>query len=285
MDVEEDDVILTFYGGHGSHAPNNEDDPWPQYLMNSGFENQGNWVPMASLAKWVQAKNPRLAIILSNCCNAIQPKTTIKPLWAMGGDYTNIDAKKTENYKKLFSAKGLVMATSSKLGELSWCNSLSGGLYTCDFIEALDMVGSGKIESNWDVLLQKAYDICSSRDIVDRSGSHYKQHPYFKVNSNSGPVPPGVDKRKSNDPLDQMLIDLLSKDRTARLSVIPSMLGSNHFGKYREILTVGTDLETVVEHEKPNDFLRRISLSPYIKHVNIIREESGDLIVHEVRTK
>ena len=283
MDVEEDDVILTFYSGHGSHAPNNETDPWPQYCMNTGFENQGNWVPMASLAKWVMEKTPRLSIILSNCCNSIQRGTTAKPLWAMGGDYSVLDERKAENLKKLFSAKGLVMATSSKLDEYSWCGSM-GGLFTNDFVQALDMVGSGKLSPDWGALLKKAEDLCVAHDII-HDGTRYKQHPYYKIDSNPGSMPRGVDNPKSNDPLDQMLIDLLAKDRTTRLSVIPSMLGSNHFGKYREILTVGTDLETVVEHEKPNDFLRRISLSPYIKQVNIIREESGDLIVHEVRIK
>ena len=36
MDVEPDDVILTFYGGHGSHAEN-DPDPWPQYLKIKGI--------------------------------------------------------------------------------------------------------------------------------------------------------------------------------------------------------------------------------------------------------
>ena len=74
MDVEPDDVILTFYGGHGSHAEN-DSDPWPQYCMNSGFENQGNWVPMASLQKWIEAKHARLSVIISNCCNVVQDAT------------------------------------------------------------------------------------------------------------------------------------------------------------------------------------------------------------------
>lgn len=284
MDVEDGDVIMTFYGGHGSHAPNNEDDPWPQYLMNSGFENQGNWVPMASLAKWVRAKNPRLAIILSNCCNSVQEATTKKPLWAMGGDYTSLDGIVADRYKKLFSAKGLVMATSSKLGEVSWCGIPDGGLYTCDFFEALKMVGTGKVNPDWESLLKKAYDLCAARDIRAHDGV-YKQHPYYEVNSNPGHVDRRDDKRKFNDPLDQLLSNLLSRERSDRLDMIQGLLSKNYFGKFNLILTVGTDLETVIENETPNNFLRRISLSPYIKQVNIIKEESGILTVHEVRTK
>ena len=181
MDVEENDVILTFYGGHGSHAPNNENDPWPQYCMNTGFEDQENWVPMAALANWVQVKRPRLAIILSNCCNVVQRATTVKPLWAMGGDYTSLNGVNADNYKKLFATKGLVMATSSKIPEPSWCNSAAGGLYTCDLIEALEMVGAGKIAPNWNTVLQKAYDLCAARVIIDKEGTRHKQHPYFKV--------------------------------------------------------------------------------------------------------
>lgn len=286
MYVEEDDVILTFYGGHGSHATNNEIDPWPQYCMNTGFENQNNWVPMALLEKWVRAKNPRLAIILSNCCNVVQGATTIKPLWAMGGDYTRLDGKKADNYKKLFSIKGIVMATSSKIPEPSWCNDGCGGLFTCDLVQALDMVGDGSLAADWNAVLKKTYDLCCMRDIVDRNGEHYKQHPYYEVKGRgNGVVPPSVDRdRKDNDPLGQALLDITNKktNTSFRLAMIPTIV-NRHMSGCSKVMTVGTDLETVVDYEDPEVFLRRICLSPYIRQVIVLRTEGNMLIVHEVR--
>lgn len=289
MDVDEDDVILTFYGGHGSHAEN-DPDPYPQYLMNSGFENQGNWVPMATLRKWVEAKGARLSIIISNCCNVVQKATTKKPLWAMGGDYTSLDNLNADNYKRLFAAKGLVMATSSKVPEPSWCGIPYGGLYTCDFIQAMKLVGTGSVAPDWNSVLDKAYSLCAARDIVDRDGQHHRQHPYqkFYPNGKSNPVPPAppVDRRKDSDPLGQVLLNLVNKstDQSKRLAMIPNIV-SSYFGSYSKVMTIGTDMETVVEYENPQDFLRRICLSPYIKQVNIVSKDGGMLTVHEIRTQ
>lgn len=287
LDVEENDVILTFYGGHGSHAENNENDPWPQYCMNTGFEDQSNWVPMASLAKWVQAKKPRLAIIISNCCNSVQKATTIKPLWAMGGNYTSLNGIKAEYYKKLFSAKGLVMVTSSKVSEPSWCGVPDGGLFTCDLIQALKMVGTGELSPDWNTVLQKAYTFCSNRDIVDREGQHHKQHPYFKIYPTGSPDDVnGHNNRRDKNPLGQALLDIVNKNinQSERLAMIPNIL-NKHFEHFSKVMTVGTDMETVIDYENPKDFLRRICLSPYIKQINIISESDGILTVHEVRTK
>lgn len=290
LDVDEDDVILTFYGGHGSHAKN-DPDPWPQYCMNTGFEDQSNWVPMSHVAKWVQAKNPRLAIILSNCCNVVQGATTIKPLWAMGGDYTKQDDVSASKYKELFSAKGLVMATSSKVPEPSWCNAVMGGLFTSDLIDVLQMVGSGSVLPDWNSVLKRTYDKCSARDIVDRDGNHHRQHPLYEVTGGKGPVTPPVDPpidkpRVDNDPLQQVLNELVNKDvnQDARLDKRQGIL-SRYFDGISKVRTVGTDMKTVVEYEDPADFLRRICLSPFIKKVNVLSKENGTLIVHEIRTQ
>lgn len=289
LDIEEDDVILTFYGGHGSHAKN-DPDPWPQYCMNTGFEDQSNWVPMSHVAKWVQAKNPRLAIILSNCCNVVQGATTIKPLWAMGGDYTSLDGVSADKYKQLFSAKGLVMATSSKVPEPSWCNAVMGGLFTSDLIDVLQMVGSGSVSPDWNAVLKRTYDKCSARDIIDRDGNHHKQHPLYEVTGGKGPkgpVPPDppVDKPKvDNDPLQQALNELVNSglSQDSRLSKRQGIL-NRYFSGISKVRTVGTDMKTVVEYEDPADFLRRICLSPFIKKVNVLSKENSTLTVHEIR--
>lgn len=289
LDVEEDDVILTFYGGHGSHAKN-DPDPWPQYCMNTGFEDQSNWVPMATVAKWIQEKNPRLAIILSNCCNVVQGATTIKPLWAMGGDYTSLDNVSAEKYKELFSAKGLVMATSSKVPEPSWCNAVVGGLFTSDLIDVLQMVGSGSVSPDWESVLQKAYDKCSIRDIVDRDGNHHKQHPLYEIkkDGNPGKIIGGGGGKKpvDNDPLQQALNELVDKmiNQDVRLDKRQDIL-NRHMSGINKVRTVGTDMKTVVEYENPSDFLRRVCLSPFIKKINILNNENGTLIVHEIRTQ
>lgn len=290
MDVESNDVMFVFYGGHGSHAENNESDPWPQYCMNTGFENQANWLPMMTLAKWINEKNARLSIIVSNCCNKEQAPTTIKPLWADDGRATKLDGFNAENYKKLFSVQGSVLATSSKLGQYSWCNENNGGFFTCDFIDVLDMVGKGAVAPDWNKVLKEAYDRCSARQIRTQNG-FAAQNPYYKVNV-SGPgthvPPPPGDNPPINKPRTESLADALANimnknvNQDARIDLIYT-IASKYFDSGAKVITVGNDMKTQFEYEDVTDFLRRICLSPYIKGVNIISESRSLLKVHELR--
>lgn len=283
MEVGSDDVIFTFYGGHGSHAENNASDPWPQYLMNSGFENQSNWIPMAEFARWIKEKGARLSIITSNCCNKEQSGTTIKPLWADDGRATKLDNLDAEKFRKLFAAKGVVMATSSKLGQYSWCNGY-GGLFTCDFIDVLDMVGKGQIVPDWEEILKKTYDMCSARVIRTREYPYTAvQNPYYKVSVNGG-----SSKRKRPPKSNTTLIDALGEitDRSisedTRIDMIDGII-SKYFDLGATVITVGNDMETQFAEESVRQFLRRIILSPSIKGVNILNESRTLLRVHEIR--
>lgn len=300
MEVDPEDVVLTFYGGHGSHAENNEDDPWPQYCMNSGFENQGNWVPMAELEKWIAAKNPRLRIILSNCCNKEQSGTTVKPLWADEGRATSLNGLKADYYKQLFSACGSVMATSSKLGQYSWCN-MYGGVYTNDFWTVMKWVGEGQVAPDWESVLTKVYEICSQREIRTNEYPYRAvQNPYHKVELGRKPkVDKPIDKiDKHDDKIDDIEVDKprninplsralerlvdkrISQDR--RLDMIPEIL-QQFFGYGSKVMTYGNDMKTAVDLEDAAVFLRRICMSPNIRQINIIKESSELLEVHEVK--
>lgn len=296
--VESDDVIFTFYGGHGSHAENNESDPWPQYCMNTGFENQNNWVPMATVRKWVEAKNARLNIIVSNCCNKEQAPTTIKPLWAQGGRATDLSGLNGDNYKKLFDASGTVMATSSKLGQLSWCNCY-GGLFTSDFISVLEMVGKGQIAPDWETILSKVSNMCGSRNIETNDPPYRAvQNPYCKVYLNgNGNSDRGKDRNdrgkddndgrtpyKKNSSLADALASLTDRSvsEDARLSMINGII-SKYFNSNAEVITVGKDLTTQFAEEPVRDFLKRICQIPSIKGISIIEENRDFIKVHELR--
>lgn len=283
MEVGPDDVVFTFYGGHGSHATNNAEDPWPQYCMNTG--DQSKWIPMAQVEKWIAQKNPRLRIIMSNCCNKEQEGVTIKPMWANDDRATRLDGLNANAFRKLFSSKGCVMSTSSKLGQYSWCNQY-GGLFTNQFWAAMQKLGEGKIQPDWNSLLNTAsIDI----DVNTREGI-VKQSPYYKVslsdrrdNGGSGTTrrPP---VNNDNETLNQALSKLVNKsiDQDSRLSMIPAIM-RKFFNSGSKVITIASDMTTGVDFEDAEDFLRRICLSPYVSGITLLNDDTNMLKVHELR--
>lgn len=281
MQVGPDDVVFVFYGGHGSHAMNNAEDPWPQFCMNTN--NQDKWLPMAKLEKWIAAKNPRLRIITANCCNKEQDGVSIKPMWVNDERATNLAGLKPEYFRKLFSQKGSVMSTSSRLGQYSWCNRY-GGLFTNQFWAAMEQLGQGKIQPDWNSLLKVAsveIDVPTERGIV-------KQNPYYQINLGSGsdsdrrpPVRRDVTKKGT---LNQNLAKLIDKtiDADTRLAMIPSIL-SQFFRSGSKVITYASDMTTAVDFEDAEDFLRRICLSPYVNGIAILNDDTNMLKVHELR--
>ena len=279
MNVGPDDVVFTFYGGHGSHAPNNSNDPWPQYCMNTG--NQSQWLPMAQVDKWVAEKNPRLRITMANCCNVVQEGVTIKPMWANNDRATKLDGYDAAAFRKLFGHKGKIMMTSSKLGQYSWCNSY-GGLFTNQFWASMSDLGQGKIKPDWESLVASA-----GREIsVNTDRGTVPQTPFYEIDLQGNRVRNPVPRHNPDHSgsLSGMIAGLLDKSisQDTRLAMIPQIL-SKFFNSSSKVITVASDMTTMVEYEDASDFLQRICLSPYIKGISLLNDDTQNLKVHELR--
>lgn len=120
LDVEPDDVVFFFYSGHGGRALNDAD-IFPQMCMNNP-SNQSLYLPVTHVEKLIEKKNPRLAIIITECCNSESAGIKIKPLFAMSDEeYSSVGDYNAQALKDLFfNAKGMVKISSSKPTEYSW---------------------------------------------------------------------------------------------------------------------------------------------------------------------
>lgn len=295
LQVEANDVVFFYYGGHGSHAAYNETDPFPQMCLGEDYET--NWVPVTLIKNIITKKNPRLSVILTGCCNKEDSGVSIKSLVAESGDYTYETQVNKEAYKKLFlESTGIVMMTSSKLGQYSYSGK-EGGIFCLSFWDTMKLVGANKVEADWKAICESVKQYVSKTPIRAEEGIVY-QEPYYEIQPfrsirpilNTNRITHRITTVNNNisslyNDINQLLNKSVSIDN--RMIMVDDVL-SKHFTHDAKVLTIGRDMSTVVDYEDAETFLRRIIMSPFILQINIIEENGGlnSLIrVHEVRTK
>lgn len=295
LDIRSDDVVFFYYGGHGTHAFDNENDKFPQMCL--GEEYQDNYVPVTLVKNAIVRKSPRLAVILTGCCNKEQRGVTVKSVVAESGNYTKETELNKDAFKKLFlESTGSVVMTSSKVGQYSFSGK-EGGIFCLKFWTAMDEVGKGELTPDWNTICEVVKQNVAQVPIKTKEGTVH-QEPYYEITPGRGSSPLINTNRttsrtttvnNSQSSLANELNKLLDKTLTvdSRLQMIQGIL-SNHFSYGAKVRTLGRDMTTVVDYEDAEIFLRRITMSPFIKQINIIEENGRQntiLTVHELRTR
>lgn len=289
LEVGRDDVILFFYSGHGTHAARNAEDPWPQMCMNTSIESL--FMPVMSVDKLLANKQPKLRIILTDCCNVEDSRVSVKPKLTQLSGPTSLKDFNTDAIKKLFLGnKGKVMMTSSKLGQYSHsCNYYDiGSIFTNYVIEAFDEIGQG-ISPTWEAYCKAVHDMTLAHEFENKS---IKQEPYYMVSVNGSSqrnddvrrIPSTSQKTDLFKAL-QTLVDHNSTEdqRLAKISDIQR----TYFTSSAHVVTVGRNGTSKIMYEDVDDFLRRLALSSNIKQINILEGDNDGknsiITVHEVR--
>lgn len=293
LEIAPDDVVFFFYSGHGGRALN-DSDPFPQMCMNIP-SNQALYMPVAHVEKLIKQKNPRLAIIITECCNSEDPGIKIKPLYAMSTDkYTSASQYNTKALRDLFfNTKGVVKISSSKAKEYSWiCNTLEvggGGLFTNQLIDSFnDAVISRRLSADWNTIFNDIHTKVYALQIP-HDGQIYRQEPIAKIydtQTDDKQIDKGIKNQIGN--LDESLQYLVNssistENRLAKISEVKK----RHFTPDAKVVTIAANGSTIVDYEDVDVFLKRIVLSPYIKRINVLNgsnDSHNTLIkVHEIR--
>lgn len=177
--------------------------------------------------------------------------------------------------------------TSSRAKEYSYTGD--GGSFFCHvFWTVMNGVGEGMIDADWNILCKNVQEYVSSIAIHAENGIAY-QHPDYRVNTSCEGVS-NIKKDKKNGDTNSSISDAInslldkSKSIDSRLNMIPSIM-SNHFSSVQLVRTLARNMTTVVDHEDPNTFLMRITMSPYIEQVNIVEQNGSIMSVHEIRSR
>ena len=176
VSVSSDDVVFFYYGGHGARAMN-DPDPFPQMCLGSVI--QSKYVPATKVKNMIMAKNPRLLIMMTGCCNKespyVQPKDTEFLCFRTRKQRVALKA-----VKKLFiEPRGVVMMTSSVQGEYSWITP-KGSFFALALWDAITRSGEGALSPNWKEICREVQRQVSTQPIYS-GGETYSQNPYYEI--------------------------------------------------------------------------------------------------------
>lgn len=137
-----DDTVFFYYSGHGAVLAN----------VGHALTTSGGDVLRSEVRDAIRAKNPRLAVVLTDCCaNVVRraPRTAPAPQAPAAPR-----AETPPIRSLLFGHRGVVDILSSDVGESSWCSKESGGFFTATLVQGLltpfahdlDLDGDGFVE-------------------------------------------------------------------------------------------------------------------------------------------
>jgi hypothetical protein len=152
LQIDEDDVVIFYFSGHGYRTPGKGDSPWP----NLYFSRVEKGIDFDLIGQKLETYNPRFLMVIADACNNIISDEYAPPLVRKMIFMRTPEQSLEENYRKLFlDFKGVVMMTSSKAGEYSWGTN-RGGLFTLALLQNLANEVKFSSDPSWYTILDKA---------------------------------------------------------------------------------------------------------------------------------
>jgi hypothetical protein len=156
LEVQEDDVVIFYFSGHGYRTPSKGDSLWP----NLYFSLRDEGVEYEKVVAILQQKNPRLLLTVADVCNNVISEFNAPMLVKSMMFREGAEKKVNDNYRKLFlQTRGMVRITSSKAGEYSWATR-RGGTFTLALLKNMEVELSSSVPADWGKMLDRtAYEV------------------------------------------------------------------------------------------------------------------------------
>lgn len=146
------DIVFFIYNGHGGRSHNDES-KYPRMCLASHYES--NWMKVSDLNNRLREKDPRLMIVVTDCCNSYYDRRSGNNESSYGISNNNIQG---EGIRHLFlNYIGEVCMTASSPGEYGWGTS-QGGILSLNFIDVIYKFDTMGNSANWLDFLQMISD-------------------------------------------------------------------------------------------------------------------------------
>lgn len=286
-----EDIVIFGYFGHGGRDKSDVSE-FPQMCL--GSNNPSDFVPLEDVKDALVRKGAHFVFVTGDCCNnyaSIGAKRGV--LDAQGATVLSTD--ENEIAKKLFFMEGSVISAGCQKGEYSWVNSLSGGFFTNGYLEEWENYLAEKpANPDWNKLFANVRTnvVNYSREQLRNQGN-YVQTPIYQVAKKGEPI---IDDGKKKPIVDDGTIRtplLTLVDKTVSPSVRMSRKTNvmNYFDSNCMVEVVGRNKTTLLDAKNIEEYLGRVSTSPYLNNFVIVNTEKNSagritkLVVHEIYVK
>lgn len=278
LSCTDNDVIFFYYSGHGARSSKTADSEWmPQLCLKYESYDEDKFVSAKEVFDTLKAKNPRLLIFLTDCCNDKKEWVSHKSL-IDEAEEIEVESMDVKALKKLFyDSKGTVAATSSKVGQTSGGVD-RGGLFSLAFWS--EMYRISQSQAGPDISWESLMNATIQRTLRDTKN---EQEPVSEVNIAGSPVTPPIVNPvnvvvTNNDvELKNSLMTLLDKKVSplAREDRIPGII-SRFFTDRATVTIVGRNGNVKFRPQPVTDYLDELALSKSVNGLIIKESEKID---------
>lgn len=289
-----DDIVIFYYSGHGGRSPKETQDPFPwMQLVVDPYRtpwNASQYYSLSQVLKRIEAKQPRLSIVLGDLCNSLSNAIPQKDVPEMKGA-TKISKAPCDFYKDLFlKVKGSIISSSSKPGETSAAFS-DGGAFTICFTEALQIMVSNNMEPDWETLLE-------GTKMRTSKVTQGKQNPIYEARLQKVSDIPSTSEQPSVSPQPTSeereianYLTAIGNSNTAikeRINLVYQTLNLFFASPQAKVEVVGRDGKTIVATKYASAYLNNLSIARnLVKVINVDQTEGSNgkltyLKVHEM---
>lgn len=171
LNTEPDDVVLYYHNSHGFRL-NSSTDPWPSAL----FPDHRRSLRIGYIASLIANKPHRLSLTLVDACN-VPLKRGFPPVFARHS-YQDEKRMRAAYYALFRNSAGDIIACSAKPGQVAWCCSFSGAVFTDQWLQSIKYFSDSN-KPNWCQVMERA--VSQTMKTVGHYYCEDPQEPCYKT--------------------------------------------------------------------------------------------------------